>query len=71
MNFIKSVREFLCYWYLRYLLATELYMVEPWERTVVHILMIVTFAVFWYFNYSIVLYGISHIRDCPQHFITS
>ena len=29
---IEQVTRFFSYWYLRYLLVTELYMVEKWER---------------------------------------
>jgi hypothetical protein len=35
---IQSVWKFLCYWYFRYLMVTELYMVERWERAVISIL---------------------------------
>lgn len=37
---LKSVWQFLNYWYFRYLMVTELYMVEKWERAVASILLI-------------------------------
>jgi len=38
VTMIQSVWKFLCYWYFRYLMVTELYMVERWERAVISIL---------------------------------
>jgi hypothetical protein len=40
VKMIQSVWKFLCYWYFRYLMVTELYMVERWERAVISILLI-------------------------------
>ncbi|KAJ8964099.1 hypothetical protein NQ314_005124 [Rhamnusium bicolor] len=34
----QFVRNFINYWYFRYLLVTELYMVEKWERAMFRIL---------------------------------
>jgi len=45
-NVIRSLRFFLKYWYFRYTLVTELYMVEEWERNFISILftrLIITF----------------------------
>lgn len=33
------ITNFISYWYFRYLLVTELYMVEKWERTMFRILL--------------------------------
>ncbi|CAG4980472.1 unnamed protein product [Colias eurytheme] len=66
MDLIKKVRAFISHWYLRYLVSTELYMVEPWERVVIHILFAIVFGLFWYFNYSIIVNAISHFRDGPS-----
>lgn len=38
MEIIKKIQAFISYWYLRYLLVTEMYMVEPWEKAVIRIL---------------------------------
>ncbi|XP_047508746.1 uncharacterized protein LOC125052165 [Pieris napi] len=67
MDLIKSAREFISHWYLRYILSIELYMVEPWERLVIHVIFAIFFGLFWYFNYSVIVYAIAHIRDCPSH----
>ncbi|CAH0718407.1 unnamed protein product, partial [Brenthis ino] len=67
MEAVQKVRKFISHWYLRYLVSTELYMVEPWERAVIHVLFVVVFALFWYFNYSIIFNGISQLRDSSQH----
>lgn len=38
MEVLKKIQQFISYWYVRYLLATELYMVEAWEKMIVRIL---------------------------------
>ncbi|XP_001352610.2 uncharacterized protein LOC108151243 [Drosophila miranda] len=52
---LDNVVEFASYWWFRYLMVTELYMVEKWERVTIHVLFMVLFCVFWYFNYSVLL----------------
>ncbi|CAH0403735.1 unnamed protein product [Chilo suppressalis] len=66
-NVVTKVKEVISYWYLRYQLATELYMVEPWEKTVVHLLFAIIFGLFWYFNTTVVLDGISRLRNSTSH----
>ncbi|XP_013184715.1 serine palmitoyltransferase small subunit A [Amyelois transitella] len=61
-NIIKIMEKSVKHWYLRYLLVTELYMVEPWEKAVIQIVFAILFLLCWYFNYSIVMSGISHLR---------
>ncbi|CAH2229722.1 jg27934 [Pararge aegeria aegeria] len=53
-------------WFTRYLLATELYMVEPWEKVFIHVIFAIVFGLFWYFNYSIIVYVIAQIRQSPH-----
>ncbi|CAK1549113.1 unnamed protein product [Leptosia nina] len=66
MDLIKKFRESISHWYLRYQVSTELYMVEPWEKVVMHVIFAVVFGLFWYFNYSVIVHAIAHIRDCPS-----
>lgn len=35
---LKSIKNFIYTWWFRYLLVTELYIVEPWERATIRIL---------------------------------
>lgn len=35
---LNKVKEFVNFWWMRYLMVTELYIVEPWERVVMRIL---------------------------------
>ncbi|XP_048000047.1 uncharacterized protein LOC125237120 [Leguminivora glycinivorella] len=63
MSLIKKIQLFLSYWYQRYLLATELYMVEPWEKVVIHIVFAVLLTLFWWFNKTLVVGGISSLRN--------
>ncbi|XP_021935373.1 serine palmitoyltransferase small subunit A [Zootermopsis nevadensis] len=58
---IKSAWKFLCYWYFRYLMVTELYMVERWERGVVSVVFLILFLMLAYFNYAVILYATSSI----------
>lgn len=37
-NPVDKLSSFLGYWYFRYMLVTELYMVEKWERIFISIL---------------------------------
>ncbi|KAL7048228.1 hypothetical protein ACKWTF_003273 [Chironomus riparius] len=32
---LNSVLKFINYWFFRYLMVTELYMTEPWERVAI------------------------------------
>ncbi|KYM95982.1 PREDICTED: serine palmitoyltransferase small subunit A [Cyphomyrmex costatus] len=52
---IRSLLSFLKYWYFRYTLVTELYMVEEWERNFINIFLLVLFSLFFLFNYKVVL----------------
>ncbi|EDX09851.1 uncharacterized protein LOC6737429 [Drosophila simulans] len=52
---LDNLVEFASYWWFRYLMVTELYMVEKWERITIHVIFMVLFCVFWYFNYSVLL----------------
>ncbi|KAJ8705985.1 hypothetical protein PYW07_010762 [Mythimna separata] len=67
MEILKKIQQFFSYWYVRYLLVTELYMVDTWEKIVVHILFAVIFTMFWYFNYSIIVSGIAQLRSSTTH----
>ncbi|XP_047037873.1 serine palmitoyltransferase small subunit A [Helicoverpa zea] len=67
MEIVKKIQQFISYWYVRYLLVTELYMVETWEKVIVHILFAIIFGLFWYFNYSIIMSGISQLRSSTSH----
>ncbi|KAJ0170581.1 hypothetical protein K1T71_013952 [Dendrolimus kikuchii] len=66
MDIVKKIQQFIKYWYVRYLLVTELYMVDTWEKITVQIIILVLFGLFWYFNYSIVMNVISQMR-LPHH----
>lgn len=35
---LKAIKEFINFWWFRYLLVTELYIVETWERVTIRIL---------------------------------
>lgn len=63
MEVFKKLQQFFKYWYVRYLLVTELYMVDTWERITVFIVLAVLLALMSYFNYSIVLNGIAQLRN--------
>nr|CAH7738003.1 unnamed protein product [Callosobruchus chinensis] len=52
---IQSIRNFISYWYFRYLLVTELYMVEKWERTMFHIVLFIVLSVLYIFNTTVML----------------
>ncbi|TGZ54264.1 Uncharacterized protein DBV15_06236 [Temnothorax longispinosus] len=54
-NVVRSLRSFLQYWYFRYTLVTELYMVEKWERNFINIFLVVLFSLFFVFNYKVLL----------------
>ncbi|XP_022828795.1 uncharacterized protein LOC111358116 [Spodoptera litura] len=67
MEFLKKIQQFISHWYVRYLLATELYMVDTWEKVVMHIVFGIIFTLFWYFNYSIIISGIAQLRSSTAH----
>lgn len=46
----ENIWKFLSYWYFRYLMVTELYMVERWERAVCSILYKLNFVTSNYFS---------------------
>ncbi|XP_026324510.1 serine palmitoyltransferase small subunit A [Hyposmocoma kahamanoa] len=69
MEIIKKIQAFISYWYLRYLLVTEMYMVEPWEKAVIHVLFATVFGLFWYFNYSFVMHTIAQLRSTQSVFV--
>ncbi|XP_005188773.1 uncharacterized protein LOC101892694 [Musca domestica] len=52
---LQNIIDFCNYWWFRYLMVTELYMVEKWERVTIHIIFAILFILFWYFNYSVLL----------------
>ncbi|KYM88430.1 hypothetical protein ALC53_02913 [Atta colombica] len=54
-NIVRNSRSFLKYWYFRYTLVTELYMVEDWERNFINIFLIALFFFFFLFNYKVML----------------
>ncbi|XP_023715104.1 serine palmitoyltransferase small subunit A [Cryptotermes secundus] len=58
---IQSVWKFLCYWYFRYLMVTELYMVERWERAVSYVAFVLVFLMLSYLNYAVLLYVTSSV----------
>ncbi|KZC10903.1 hypothetical protein WN55_01602 [Dufourea novaeangliae] len=55
MNSLNKLFSFLEYWYFRYMLVTELYMVEKWERKFINIFLIALFFSFFLFNYKVLL----------------
>ncbi|XP_028046734.1 serine palmitoyltransferase small subunit A [Monomorium pharaonis] len=52
MDVIRNLQSFLKYWYFRYSLITELYMVEEWERNFINIFLLILFSLFFVFNYK-------------------
>ncbi|KAK9710019.1 hypothetical protein QE152_g26259 [Popillia japonica] len=54
----KSMWIFIQYWYMRYLLVTELYMVEKWERVMIHFVFFMIFCVISLLNASVVLHSV-------------
>ncbi|XP_052897821.1 uncharacterized protein LOC128304652 [Anopheles moucheti] len=55
IQLLDRVLSFINYWWFRYLMITELYMVESWERVTIHVFLFVIFLVQWYFNCKVVL----------------
>ncbi|KAG5677929.1 hypothetical protein PVAND_007643 [Polypedilum vanderplanki] len=54
-SLLNAVLKFINYWIYRYLLVTELYMTEPWERVTIHVFLFLIFLVQFAFNYSVLL----------------
>ncbi|CAO1317926.1 unnamed protein product [Diamesa tonsa] len=52
---LSSILKFINYWYFRYLMVTELFMCERWERVTIHIFLFIVFLMQWYFNYCVFL----------------
>ncbi|XP_017786372.1 PREDICTED: uncharacterized protein LOC108569364 [Nicrophorus vespilloides] len=50
-----SLRKFIAYWYFRYTLVTELYMVEKWEESMIYVVAFAVFSLLTLFNSRIVL----------------
>ncbi|XP_020294507.1 uncharacterized protein LOC109860070 [Pseudomyrmex gracilis] len=63
INPAQKLVSFLKYWYFRYTLVTELYMVEEWERNFIHICFLALFLLFFMFNYTIVLPVTQYVRS--------
>ncbi|CAG9855820.1 unnamed protein product [Phyllotreta striolata] len=53
-----SIKSFISYWYFRYLLVTDLFMVEKWERAAFHIMVLFTVLILYVFNTTILLEAI-------------
>mmetsp|Transcript_13188 Transcript_13188/g.23630 ORF Transcript_13188/g.23630 Transcript_13188/m.23630 type:complete len:84 (+) Transcript_13188:3-254(+) len=51
MMFIMRIKNFISYWYLQYLLATSVYMLEPIERRIFNCVLIIVMAMFIYTSY--------------------
>uniref|UniRef100_T1GPI4 Uncharacterized protein n=1 Tax=Megaselia scalaris TaxID=36166 RepID=T1GPI4_MEGSC len=68
---VSALLEFFNYWWTRYLLTTELYMVEKWERVTIHVIFFILFMLIWYFNYSIVLSLTSNLLVTPVRYLLS
>ncbi|KAJ3660673.1 hypothetical protein Zmor_005112 [Zophobas morio] len=60
---VKGIVEFLNYWYFRYLLVTELYMVEKWERVMFHIVLLIILSILSLFNTTVVVSLVSPITQ--------
>ncbi|XP_037037015.1 uncharacterized protein LOC119074826 [Bradysia coprophila] len=62
---LEEINKFVKYWWFRYLMITEMYMVEKWEVVAIHLIFAAVFSVFWYFNYSVVLGLFPNVVDKP------
>ncbi|KAJ8947577.1 hypothetical protein NQ318_010089 [Aromia moschata] len=60
---MRAVWDFINYWYFRYLLVTELYMVEKWERVMFHIIVFTLLFIFYLFNTTIVVGLVKMVTD--------
>lgn len=52
-NIMMTIALFFQYWYSRYLLVTELYMVERWERILVNTFFLVLLTMILVFCYNV------------------
>ncbi|KYB28720.1 hypothetical protein TcasGA2_TC031035 [Tribolium castaneum] len=59
----KGVIGFINYWYFRYLLVTELYMVEKWERVMFHIVILLLLSLLSLFNTTVILGLVSWVTQ--------
>lgn len=60
---LNSARNFLAYWYMRYLLVTELFMVAKWERHMFHVIALILLTILGLFNKLIVVGGVRFLRQ--------
>lgn len=52
---ILKIWPMINYWYMRYLLVTELFMVEKWERVMIHTVFLFILTMLSIFNWKIVV----------------
>ncbi|KAK9511091.1 hypothetical protein O3M35_005723 [Rhynocoris fuscipes] len=57
LDSVSTVWKFLNYWYFRYLMVTELYMVEKWERAVCNITILIVLCSLTYMNCKVLNYA--------------
>ncbi|KAK4872360.1 hypothetical protein RN001_014389 [Aquatica leii] len=60
---LQKAYNFITYWYFRYLLITELYMVEKWERHMFHIVLVIIFSLISLFNWTVTLSLVGYAVD--------
>ncbi|KAJ6642047.1 hypothetical protein Bhyg_06993 [Pseudolycoriella hygida] len=63
---LDEINKFVKYWWFRYLMITEMYMVEKWEVVTIHAIIVLIFLICWYINYSVVLGLVSTVVDKPS-----
>lgn len=61
INPLQKLFSFLKYWYFRYMLVTELYMVEEWERNFISILSKMYIKIKVYLK-NITMYNFIHLK---------
>ncbi|KAL1516722.1 hypothetical protein ABEB36_000593 [Hypothenemus hampei] len=59
---MDTIKTKISYWYMRYLLVTELFMVDTWERKLFHVITLLLLLVLSLFNHILVLGAIKYIR---------
>lgn len=62
INPLQKLFSFLKYWYFRYMLVTELYMVEEWERNFISILSKIYIKIKIY-SKNIIMYNFIHLKN--------
>lgn len=62
INLLQKLFSFLKYWYFRYMLVTELYMVEEWERNFISILSKIYIKIKIY-SKNIIMYNFIHLKN--------